>query len=251
MATSDSTGKRASSQCARCGKQFTFYPSQGPGRYCSRECKRLHYQERPDLTAKFINLEGRTFGKLKVVRFDGHIHGKHVAWLVECSCPPKTQFRVSTQNLRTGRTKSCGCLIKDTPKPRMKICTVCGRTLPYTEEFFRKSKNFRWGLTPRCHECSRPILRAHHAAWRRKLKREVLAHYSNGEPRCLCCGESHVEMLTLDHVNNDGKQDRLVRGIGMTFYAKLKRDGYPDGLQTLCFNCNIARAFFGKCPHQT
>jgi hypothetical protein len=30
----------------------------------------------------------------------------------------------------------------------------------------------------------------------------------------------------------------------------LAKHGYPDTFQLLCHNCNLARGFYGTCPHQ-
>jgi hypothetical protein len=30
----------------------------------------------------------------------------------------------------------------------------------------------------------------------------------------------------------------------------LKADGYPPGIQVLCYNCNMAGGFYGVCPHR-
>lgn len=79
----------------------------------------------------------------------------------------------------------------------------------------------------------------------RKLKVEVLSHYGGV---CICCGESEVEFLCIDHVNNDGNKHR--KEIEMPIYRWLKKQGFPkDGFQILCFNCNHAKRF-GVCPHQ-
>jgi len=50
------------------------------------------------------------------------------------------------------------------------------------------------------------------------------------------CGVTDIDMLTLDHINNDGNTDRKVRGVGSVIYCRLVRDGYPSGFQTLCCN---------------
>ena len=34
-------------------------------------------------------------------------------------------------------------------------------------------------------------------------------------------------------------------------YRYLKIRGFPPGYQVLCHNCNQAKGFYGKCPHQT
>jgi hypothetical protein len=42
-------------------------------------------------------------------------------------------------------------------------------------------------------------------------------------------------MLTLDHVHNDGAQHRkLIGGGGHRTYSWVRKNGYPDGFQTLC-----------------
>lgn len=72
--------------------------------------------------------------------------------------------------------------------------------------------------------------------------------------KCACCGEAGIEFLTIDHVNNDGNEHRkVVKHVAFGIYGWLEREGYPkDGLQLLCWNCNMAkRANNGVCPHQT
>ncbi len=71
--------------------------------------------------------------------------------------------------------------------------------------------------------------------------------------RCMCCGEANECFLTLDHTNNDGAEHRkIVNKIAFGIYGWLEREGYPkDGLQLLCWNCNMAkRANGGVCPHK-
>jgi hypothetical protein len=86
-----------------------------------------------------------------------------------------------------------------------------------------------------------------------KLKKEVLEYYGNGKLSCLCCGESIYEFLTIDHINNDGNEQRkIVRRTGHNIYRYLKKNNYPIGYQTLCFNCNSGKQINkGICPHKT
>ena len=81
-----------------------------------------------------------------------------------------------------------------------------------------------------------------------KLRLGVLAAYGNA---CQCCGETEQAFLTIDHVNNDGKQHRAaVRGGSNGVYRWLRDRGYPkDGFQLLCRNCNWAKYTEGQCPH--
>jgi hypothetical protein len=79
------------------------------------------------------------------------------------------------------------------------------------------------------------------------LKHMCMQHYGN---RCNCCGETHIEFLTIDHINNDGSIDRKRGRSGATMYAWLKKNNYPEGYQVLCWNCNEAKSRYGICPHQ-
>lgn len=85
--------------------------------------------------------------------------------------------------------------------------------------------------------------------WKLKMKAAAFEHY--GGPKCSCCGESQMIMLTIDHINMDGNAHR--KEIGKTardIYIWLRRNNYPAGFRVLCFNCNFA-AFWngGVCPH--
>lgn len=86
------------------------------------------------------------------------------------------------------------------------------------------------------------------------LKLEMIAAYGG---KCLCCGESRWEFLTIDHINGDGAQERKKSredgrcGAGLPFYYVLKKQGWPqDRYQLLCMNCNAAHGFYGYCPHE-
>lgn len=65
--------------------------------------------------SKFIDLTGKQFGKLAVIkRAEDWIQpsGQHkTRWLCQCDCGE--YIIVTTSNLRNGHTKSCGCLQKE------------------------------------------------------------------------------------------------------------------------------------------
>lgn len=70
--------------------------------------------------------------------------------------------------------------------------------------------------------------------------------------RCVCCGETGIEFLTIDHINNDGAEHRRQIKTAFGIYGWLERNNWPtQGLQLLCWNCNMAkRTNNGVCPHQ-
>ena len=86
---------------------------------------------------------------------------------------------------------------------------------------------------------------------RKLLKLEIIAHYG-GKCSCPGCNESIIEFLSLDHINNDGAEERQRIGVsGSGFYNWVKKNKFPDNLRLLCHNCNLGREINGGiCPHE-
>ena len=82
-----------------------------------------------------------------------------------------------------------------------------------------------------------------------KCRVEVLLKYGG---KCVCCGENEIKFLAIDHIYGNGKRHRKrLQRSGTRFYYYLKKIGYPKkSYQILCHNCNLAKGFYGKCPHQ-
>jgi hypothetical protein len=109
-----------------------------------------------------------------------------------------------------------------------------------------------------------------HATQRRAYKAirlEALQHYSGKDiPDCRCCGESMIEFLHFDHIKGDGASHRLEIGMrqggagreqkhkvniganGLPYW--LKKNGWPEGFQVLCANCNLGKDTGKYCPHE-
>jgi hypothetical protein len=85
---------------------------------------------------------------------------------------------------------------------------------------------------------------------RRNLVRwNCLIHYGGEPPRCLCCGESNIEFLCIDHINGGGERQRKQIGQGAKIYNWLIKNNYPKGFRVLCANCNQSYGHYGYCPH--
>lgn len=96
---------------------------------------------------------------------------------------------------------------------------------------------------------------------KKSIKIEVLTEYSKKHshsniPTCACCGENfHEIFLTIDHINAYSKTHEIkshsrLGSVGSSLYYKLRREGYPEGYQVLCMNCNVAKGINDKCPHE-
>lgn len=124
--------------------------------------------------------------------------------------------------------------------------------MPWKDEAYRKAYHRKYYIDNG--ERMRASNKAYAKKMRADLKADVLAAYG---PTCRCCGEAEPKFLALDHINNNGADERQRitgsrRGggasVGWAMYKRLKKAGWPQGYQILCFNCNWAK-HLGVCPH--
>lgn len=93
---------------------------------------------------------------------------------------------------------------------------------------------------------NRDVISARQRAVRRANRKKVIDAYGG---KCACCGEAETAFLTIDHVNDDGAQHRRELP-QLKLYVWLIAQGFPEGFQILCANCNMAKGIEGMCPHQ-
>lgn len=149
-------------------------------------------------------LSGELFGRLVVIGRDPKVNRSNYS-IVKCTCG--NEKSIKTTDLTRGKVKSCGCLLAE--------IRAKGKD---KEEQRRKGR-----------------------IWNAQIKQECLTHYGpDSVLNCsaLGCTITDVDMLTLDHINNDGAEDRRKgRNLtGVQLYWRLKSEGYPEGFQTLCCN---------------
>jgi len=103
------------------------------------------------------------------------------------------------------------------------------------------------GVEPTVTELFLPC-RGPRAAKRRfayKQRNAVLSAYGGA---CSCCGEDQYEFLAMDHV--DGGGTKHIKSLTISLAEYLYKNNYPPGFQVLCHNCNLAKGFYGNCPHK-
>lgn len=103
----------------------------------------------------------------------------------------------------------------------------------------------------RCEACllgrkKTPLERSLKSRARAERERDrVLEAYGRA---CACCGETTEVFLCVDHVRNNGAEER--RRSSATNARMAIRSGFSADYQLLCANCNHAKAVLGRCPHQ-
>jgi hypothetical protein len=115
-------------------------------------------------------------------------------------------------------------------------CASCKKILPLTE-FNGNGRAYK--SRAHCRDCERDK--------RAAVRLAVLAGYGG---RCACCGESQPEFLAIDHINGGGGKERKAGLTYQKFYRFILENNFPSDYQILCHNCNMAKAFYGECPHR-
>lgn len=130
-------------------------------------------------------------------------------------------------------------------------CVECGR-IAHLKQYHPSSSKL---LCPDCRRAHwqhwskytpqqrKDVLRAR----RVHLRLKVIEGYGG---KCACCGETESRFLTIDHVNDDGVEDRKTMKTTHQIVLKIIRENYPSMYQVLCWNCNEGKRFEGVCPHQ-
>lgn len=226
--------------CSRCGVRFQ--PASGNAKYC-RDCAPIAYHERHLAQSRMYYATHREIlkAKAKEYRKDHSIGFK-----------PK-ECAVCHQIFRpyNGRQKYClDC------KPSVRREWYRLNSARFRTRHHEAVKVSQREASKRYRERYPFAQILYSAKYRERLKREVFGHYSNGRFVCSCCGESEIDLLTIDHTNNDGAKQR--RGLnrnngfgGIRIYSWLVKNNFPSGFQVLCSNCNMSKGKHGVCVHQT
>lgn len=76
---------------------------------------------------QILNLSGKKFGKLSVIKFDSIGASHNALW--ECICDCGNNIIVKSNNLKSGNTRSCGCLHKEMLLRKWDPINIDNRTL--------------------------------------------------------------------------------------------------------------------------
>lgn len=187
----------------------------------------------------FVDLTGKTFGRLKVIKF-AYKKSDRNFWECICSCG-KTVFATSTC-LTRGHTKSCGCLQRDWAKNHKKHGYAHKLSLYHIWKSMKERcnnqkdksyKNYGGRGIKVCDEWQNDYLNFHNWAFENGYIEEKLPNGKN--------------KLTLDRIDNNGNYEPTnCRWITNAKQARNKRNnviveynGEKVNLRNLCDNLNV------------
>jgi len=130
---------------------------------------------------------------------------------------------------KEGNFKYCSECRAKWKKPRDRYYYLQSRqTKEYKEGAVKRSRQWQ--------EDNPEQLKQYMDNYRNNLKLETLTFYSSeNAPCCNLCGNSNINVLALDHINNEGNKDTKT-GIPLYNYALSIKN--KSQFQTLCYNCN-------------
>lgn len=148
-----------------------------------------------------------------------------------------------------GKCTDCGNE-KEKERQKNNLCESCA----IKKRTISNLKHDEWKSLGLCQKCGKKNDRPKKSVCRycagqyQRQKSKLLEMYGN---KCQCCGETHREFLSIDHINNDGyirrKQDK---NHNRTLIGRILRGTENmDDYRILCMNCNSSYGFFGYCPH--
>ena len=139
---------------------------------------------------KKIDLTGDIYGRLTVITDDGsRSNTGRVLWLCECSCGNKVH--VQSQNLKNGRTKSCGCLNEEKKRERFKdLAGTETDDFKILDRAYSKNQRVYWNCI--CKHCGNELI----------LSNSDIHHYTS----CGCLRGASKEFMELKIYEADCKK---------------------------------------------
>lgn len=143
---------------------------------------------------RVVDLTGQVFGRLTVLSRGENSSSGKARWICRCECGEETTVR--STDLRSGDTKSCGCLSRETTAQRSKIH---GHAIPDA----RHPLYGTW--TNMKYRCSNP----NHKAFKNYGGRGVTVckRWNESFPAFLKDMGERPNKTTIDRINNEGNYE--------------------------------------------
>ena len=171
---------------------------------------------------------------------------------VRCSsCKDKKRKQISKKFEELHKQKICTSCYKRKVYETWLTCKKClddrrkkRKELKEENIYIQCAKNSTAYRKSRCSDCLFKVRKKLHLK-----KIEIFNGY--GGCVCACCGETHIEFLSIDHINGGGiKHRKSLGGSNQAIYTFILKNNFPPEFRVLCMNCNWSRGIHGYCPHE-
>ena len=169
-------------------------------RYFTKTGRPIESYPKPKSSKRFKDLTGKTFGRLKVVKYLGRCYdpsgGFSNFWCANCSCGVK-DVAVKSSHLGSA-TKSCGCLNIEKLRARAFIHGACGAS-----DADRTSTYITWNtMRQRCNNSNHPDFKNYGG-------RGITVCKSWGQfKNFLADMGERMPPMTLDRIDNNGNYEK-------------------------------------------
>jgi len=216
-----------------------------------RKAKVKEYNQRPEVKARVKEYQSRPEVKAKVKEYQSRPEVK--AKVNACSKKyyqrPEVKARVKERH-QTPEYKANRKIRRETPANKAK-------QKEYSQRPEVKAKHLTRSRKPEVKAKSKLVS----DNTRLKVLQIYSKRLSNSDiPCCKCCNlNSHIGFLAIDHIAGRMEMDSIPELVKLGYTSKFSnnqlflwiiKNNFPDGFQILCHNCNSAKGFYGKCPHE-
>jgi len=143
-------------------------------------------------------MTGKVFNNWIVLERDNAKKGKGAYWICQCQCDNKTIRSVSGVKLRSGSSKSCGCIHKNHKENSYDLSgtygigyTVKGEAFFFDLEDYDKISNYYWYIDKKKYVCTR------------EMGVEIKMH------RLIMDAKEGQEVDHVNHINYDNRKSEL------------------------------------------
>jgi len=102
-----------------------------------------YYSKVENVEKKVINMVGKKFGRLNVIKRAGNDKWNNASWFCKCKCGKEKI--ISGTNLRRGYVKSCGCWNKERLRLKPKLASMRYKIAEYKKS--AKERGYKYKLT--------------------------------------------------------------------------------------------------------
>lgn len=121
------------------------------------------------------------------------------------------------------------------------LCANCNRVKRYNNGILpiqRKNKYINVHKKIEYYFICSNVKREYYALYKDNCKMRVFSYYGN---KCVCCGEDDINCLEMDHINNNGHEQRKSTPTSKCIFDWLCINNFPKDFQVLCACCNSVK----------